>query len=135
MTMKLLIVVAETLRSDVPPPGVAPLIQAASEIKVLSPSVVGKLAWLTGDIDEGRRVANARLTEMLGRVADETPDVPVTDQMGDELVGTAVAEAFDDFDADHVLLVVAPGDAQWRRRRVVERFLDEYQVPVTLAVT
>ena len=130
--MKLLIAVGEVPKVETPPPAIAAIVGAATEIRVLSPSLVGPLHWLTGDIDKARLVANDRLTEMLKRL--EAADAPVSGIRGDELAGTALAEAFGDFDADHVVLVAASGDTLWRRRRVLERLLDEYGVSVTIAL-
>lgn len=129
--MKLLIAVGEVPSNETPPPPIAALLAAATEIRILSPSQAGPLQWLTGDIDKAQRVANDRLTEMLCRL-DAAADVPVSGLRGDELAATALAEALGDFDADHVVLVAARGDSLWRRRRLLDRLLDDYGLSVTI---
>jgi hypothetical protein len=130
--MRLLIAVGESPKEDTPPPAVAALLAAATEIRVLSPSLVGPLHWLTGDVDKAQRVAEDRLTQMLGRL--EAADASVTSVRGDELTGTALADALRGFPADHALLIAASGDTLWRRRRVLERLLDEYHLSVTIVL-
>jgi hypothetical protein len=130
--VKLLIAVGETPGEERRPEAVAALIAAATEIRVLSPSLVGPLHWLAGDIDKAHRVAEDRLTEMLGRL--EGADATVSGVLGDELAGTALADGLRGFDADHVLLVAASSDRFWRRRKVLERLLDEYGVSVTIVL-
>jgi hypothetical protein len=130
--MKLLIAVAETPKEQTPPQAVSAILEAATEIRVLSPSIVGPLRWLAGAVDKAQRIAEDRLTEMLGRLEDT--DAIVSGARGDELVGTAIADAMRGFDADHVLLIAAAGDTQWRRRHVLERLLDEYGLSVTVVL-
>lgn len=130
--MRLLIAIAETPTAEQPPPAVAALIGEATEIRVLSPSLVGPLHWLTGDIDKARRIADDRLAEMLGRLEDA--DAPVTGIRGDELAGTALAEGLQGFDADHVLLIAASSDRLWRRQKVLQRLLDQYGLSVTIVL-
>jgi len=50
-----------------------------------------------------RRIADDRLTDMLGRLAPA--DASVTGVRGDELVGTALADALRDFEADHATAI------------------------------
>jgi hypothetical protein len=131
--MKLLIAVGETPKSDVPPPGVAAIIEAATEIQVTSPAMVGPLKWLAGETDKARRVANDRLGEMLRRIDDTDAEVSVAD-LGHEPPSIALAEALGDFDADHVLIVADSGDTRWRRRRVLDELLDREGLVFTVVV-
>ena len=101
--MRLLIAVGETPAEDTPPPAVAALLAVATEIRVMSPSLVGPLQWLDGDVDEARRIADDRLTDMLGRLGPA--DASVTGVRGDELAGTALAGALRDFEADHATAI------------------------------
>jgi hypothetical protein len=83
-------------------------------------------------VDKAQRIAEDRLTEMLGRL--EEADAPVSGVRGDELVGTAIVDALRGFNADHTLLVATAGDTQWRRRRVLERLVDGYGLSVTVVL-
>src|SRR5688572_17253056 len=50
------------------PPLVRVLIQAASEIVVMTPVLVSRLAWLASDTDRARFEADERLSAVLGHV-------------------------------------------------------------------
>lgn len=130
--MRLLIAVGETPAEDTPPPAVAALLAVATEIRVMSPSLVGPLQWLAGDVDKARRIADDRPTDMLGRLGPA--DASVTGVRGDELAGTALADTLRDFEADHAMLLAAPDDTLWHRRRVLERLLDDYGLSVTIVL-
>lgn len=130
--MKLLILAGDEPSAETPPAAVAALLDAASEVHVVAPSIVGPLHWLTGAIDDARHDADDRLTALLGH-----PDMPegTSGTVGDELAGTSIADALRAFDADHVLVIAASGDGLWRKRRVVERLLDDHGLTVTIALT
>lgn len=70
--MKLLIFVGEAPTATTPPPAVTALLDAATEVYVVAPSIVGPIDWLTGHIDDARSEADDRLSALWGR--PETPD-------------------------------------------------------------
>ena len=49
------------------PVGIATLVNAASEILVMSPSLPGRLDFLTNDTARARQLADERLADVLGR--------------------------------------------------------------------
>lgn len=130
--MRLLIAVGKAASDAMEiPTGVSTLVNAASEILVLSPSLVGPLAWLTGEVDEARRTADHRLEEALSQL--ESTDASVAGMRGDELLRGAFDRAFRDFAADHVLIAVAASNRRiWQRQDVLTHLLDHYGVPVTI---
>lgn len=130
--MKLLIAVGETPSTTQPPAAIAALLAAATEIQVLSPSLVGPLSWLTGGVDRARLDADDRLNEMLGRLEGLEADAAGT--RGDELAGTALSDVLDRFAADHVMLIASSSDRLWQRRKVLDRLLQERGLTVTIAL-
>lgn len=129
--MKLLIAVGATPKTEEGPAAVKALLAAASEIRVMSPSVVGTFQWLSGDVDEARRIADDRLTEMLGRLE---PSSTTTGSVGDELAENAFADIFRTFQADHVLLIAASTARLWQQRKVLDNLLESHGVSVTLVL-
>jgi hypothetical protein len=65
-----LIVAAGAAVADVDdlPAGVQTLVDAAAEILVMSPSLVGPVSWLTGDVDRARHLAESRLEAVLDQL-------------------------------------------------------------------
>lgn len=101
--MKVLIAAAAAVEHvDQIPIGVRHLIAAATEIRVMSPSLVGPLRWLAGDVDEARYSSQHRLDVVVGQLADAGRDV--TGERGDELGPTALDDALRQFEADHVIV-------------------------------
>jgi len=69
---------------------------------------------------------------MLGRLDDS--GIAAEGTRGDELAGTALGEALDRFDAEHVILIAATTDKLWQRRQVLDRLLQERGLSVTIAL-
>ena len=134
-TVRLLIAVGETVSDETEvPAGVRLIVDAASEILVMSPSLVGRLDWLTGEVDRARRVANERLSTALGQLG--SLGVTVEGVRGDELLHSAFDDAIADFRPEHVLIVVPGQDyAVWQRQGVLEHLLDRARLPVTVFAT
>src|SRR5688500_3736611 len=72
------------------PPLVRELLDAASEVLVITPILPGKLQWLASDTDRARHEADERLNKVLGHMAEL--DVPAAGQVGDETPLTAFAD-------------------------------------------
>lgn len=133
--MRLLIAVGE-LVADEPdvPDGVRAVVDAASEILVMSPSLVGRLDWLTGDVDRARRTANERLSTALGQL--RSADATVEGVRGDEVLRSAFDDAVNELRPEHVIIVVPRRDyAVWQRQGVLEHLLDHHRLPVTVFAT
>jgi hypothetical protein len=129
--MKLLVVTGETPDREAPA-GIEALLASATDILVISPSLVSPLRWLTGDIDEARRVADERLSNVLGLL--EGTEADVKGQRGEELLRTAFDSAIASFQPDHLIVVVPEGDSLWRRHHVLDYVVDHYRLPLTVVV-
>jgi hypothetical protein len=132
--MKLLIAAGETVSdSSELPAGVRLLIDGASEILVMSPTLVDRLAWLTGDVDRARRIADERLATVLGQLGSEGHSA--SGVRGDELPGTSFADAILQFSPDHVLIGLrAPDRSGWQERGLLEHLLGRFGLPLTVFV-
>src|SRR5919108_5562577 len=78
-----LLFVADTAVADVDElqPSVRAVIDAAAEVYVVTPTLPGRLAWLTDDVDRFRHVADERLDTVLGHmrsIGAHASDVTVT---------------------------------------------------------
>lgn len=130
--MRLLIATGETVkhREDLPA-GIATLLGAASEILVMSPSLVGRLEWLTGGVDAARHVAEERLTTVLDQLASTAATVQGV--RGDELLRTAFDDAVGSFHPDHVVIVAKHEHyVNWERQRVLQHLLNVHRLAVTI---
>jgi hypothetical protein len=130
--VKLLIAAAEAVeRASQIPAGVRLLIDGATEIWVMSPSVVSPIQWLTGGVDEARRSAEQRLDVILDQLNGE--GIAASGMRGDELGPTAFDDALSQFPAEHV--VISFGTAKqgsWQRRQAINHLVDRYQIPFTI---
>jgi hypothetical protein len=113
------------------PESVRQLVDSASDVRVLSPTLVGPLQWLYGDIDEARRIADDRLEVILGQL--ESVGVAASGRVGDESARDAFEDAIRQFGPDHILIAVAT--SRYNRRRlhdVVDHLLEGFRLPVTI---
>jgi hypothetical protein len=131
--MRILIGAGDALSDTTLPPGVDSLLRSATDIRVLSPTLVGRVQWLTGDIDHGRRVADDRLIEVLGSLCER--GIHATGGRGDELPRTAFADAVRRFGPDHILLGLSGREhATWQRHNLVDHLINDHRLPVTAFV-
>jgi hypothetical protein len=129
---RLLIAAGEAASSpDQLPSGVRLLIDEADEILVLSPTLPGRLQWLSSDTDRAKQEADERLERVLGHLAE----------IGADAVGTIGADeqilAFEDavarFSPTHILIGLRSQDrAGWQERGLVERLLERIRIPITV---
>jgi hypothetical protein len=114
------------------PPLVRRLIEASSEILVVSPVLVRRLRWLASDTDRARYEADERLGAVLGQVQELAPG-GVTAQVGDDAPLTAFDDAVRQFRPDHILIALRATDhAEWQERGLVDAVLARFHIPVTI---
>jgi nucleotide-binding universal stress UspA family protein len=127
-----LLFVADAAVADVDelPPAVRSVLDAAHEIHVLTPTLPGRLAWLSDDVDECRHVADDRLDTVLGHMRSMGVDASGRARRGSVL--TVIADAVADFTPDHILLALRSAEhANWQERRLVEHIEQRFDLPVT----
>ena len=113
------------------PPLVRGLLDAASDVLVITPILPGGLQWLVSDTDRARHEADERLNVVLGHM--EELGVPAAGRVGDETPLVAFADAVRDFRPDHILIALRAGEnAGWQERRLVDQVRDRFRIPVTV---
>jgi hypothetical protein len=114
------------------PPLVRSLIQAASEILVVTPVLPGRLQWLASDTDRVRHEADERLRTVISHVEELAPDTARTGAIGDETPLTAFADAVRRFRPDHILLALRAADhSAWQERGLTDR-VRAFHIPLTI---
>jgi hypothetical protein len=132
--MKLLIAVGDVASdaSEVPE-SVRLLIDGASNILVMSPSLVSRIDWLTGDVDRARHETDERVAAVVGQL--ETPGKTVKGIRGDELVRSAFDDAIRSFVPDHIVIALRAAETKaWQRKGLLEHLLEVHRLPVTTFV-
>lgn len=111
------------------PRAIRPLVDQA-EVFVLAPTLTTRLQSLTGDIDDARASAQARLRTVFDHM--HADGLEPRGGIGDEDQVAAIADALASFDADlMVLRVHAEGsrNENWRERRLAKRVRSHFDVP------
>jgi hypothetical protein len=113
------------------PAGVRVLIDQADEILVMVPTLPGRLAWLAGEIDKTREVADARLQAILGQL--EAADERAEGVVGSDDPMVAFGDAVADFDPDHILIALRSRDeGDWQEKGLIDQVLKRFGLPVTV---
>jgi hypothetical protein len=113
------------------PPSIRALIEGASEVFVITPTLPGPLQWLASDIDTARQVADERLNVVLGQVESLNPSA--SGQVGDETPLTAFEDAYRSFRPDHILIGLRAGDhAGWQERGLLDQVVADFHLPTTI---
>jgi hypothetical protein len=115
------------------PPLIRSLVQAASDILVVTPVLPGRLQWLASDTDRVRHEADDRLQTVLAHVESVAPGVAASGQIGDETPLSAFADAVHRFAPDHILVALRASDhSGWQERQLTDRVLAEFHIPLTV---
>jgi hypothetical protein len=130
---RLLIATGEAAASqDDLPRLVRTLIENASELLVMTPTLVSRLQWLASDTDRARYEADERLSTVLGHVETLTPEAEVSGRIGDDTPFTAFADAIREFGPDHILVALRSGDhSGWQERGLLDQ-IREFGIPITV---
>ncbi|UGS34771.1 hypothetical protein DSM104329_01153 [Capillimicrobium parvum] len=106
------------------------MIDSATEVYVLTPTLPGRLAWLADDIDRCRHIADERLDTVVGHM--RSIGVDANGAAGRGSVLTVVADAVADFTPDHILIALRDSEhANWQERRLIEHIQERFGVAVT----
>ena len=113
------------------PPLVRGLLDAASDVLVITPLLPGGLQWLVSDTDRARHEADERLNAVLGHM--ETLGVAAEGRVGDETPLTALEDAVRQFRPDHILIALRAEDhAGWQERGLVDQVRARFRIPITV---
>jgi nucleotide-binding universal stress UspA family protein len=112
------------------PPVVCAIIDAATEVNVLTPTLPGRLAWLADDVDRFRHYADERLDTVLSYMHAIGADAGGAARRGSVL--TVIADAVTAFEPDHILIALHVSEhADWQERRLIEHVENRFRLPVT----
>jgi len=112
------------------PAPVRAMIDAAAEVYVITPSLPGRLDWLTDAVDRSRHLADERLDSVLGHV--RALGAHASGRRGDDVTLSAFADAVADFQPDHILIGLRSSEhANWQERGLVEQVRQRFGLPVT----
>jgi hypothetical protein len=113
------------------PSSVRALLDAASEILVITPILPSRLQWWVSDTDRARHQADERLNVVLGQMGEM--GLPAAGRVGDETPLTAVDDAIRSFRPDHLLIALrGPDDAGWQEEGLLDRVLEHFDLPITV---
>jgi hypothetical protein len=130
---RLLIATGEAAASEHELPAlVRTLIESASELLVMTPTLISRLQWLASDTDRARFEADERLSTVLGHVEALAPEAGVRGRIGDETPLTAFSDAIRDFLPDHILIALRSSDhSGWQERGLLDQ-IREFGIPITV---
>jgi hypothetical protein len=131
-----LLIVAGAHLADISqlPPAARALVDGASEIFVVTPSLPSEVHLWTDDIDRARREADARLDAILTDLEMITSDSQSTGGMrGDQVPLTAFDDAVRNFKPTSILIALRAADrASWQEHGLVEQVEVRFHLPVTV---
>jgi nucleotide-binding universal stress UspA family protein len=112
------------------PPIICAIIGAATRVYVLTPSLPGRLAWLTDDVDRFEHYADDRLDVVLSQVHAIGADADGAGGRGSVI--EVITDAVADFDPDHLLIALhVSTHANWQEHRLIEHVEDRFRLPIS----
>jgi hypothetical protein len=115
------------------PASVRRLVEGASEILVIAPTLPSRFEWLASATDKAREHADERLHRVLSHV-DEL-GAPAQGSVGADDPMLAFDEAIADFSPDHILIALRDANrADWQERGLLDGLLQRFALPVTVFV-
>jgi nucleotide-binding universal stress UspA family protein len=112
------------------PRAVRAVIDAAADLYVVTPTLPGRLAWLSDEVDAVRHVADERLDTVLGHMRSLGAHADGLAARGSVL--TVIADAVREFQPDHIVIALRSSEhANWQERRLVGHIEARFGLPVT----
>jgi hypothetical protein len=131
MSAKLLVVAGEAATHVKELPfGVRELIEASEEILVITPTLPGRLEWLSSATDRSREEADERLKTVLGHLEDVGTGAEGAVGGDDPL--EAIADGVRAFAPDHLLIALRAGEnAGWQEKGLLDGIEERFALPMT----
>jgi nucleotide-binding universal stress UspA family protein len=112
------------------PIAVRAVIDAATELYVVTPTLPGRLAWLADDVDRFRHIADERLDTVLDHM--RSIGAQATGRAARGSVIRVIADAIEEFRPDHILIALRSSEhANWQERRLIAHVEERFGLPVT----
>ncbi|MCA1835713.1 MAG: hypothetical protein LC721_05020 [Actinobacteria bacterium] len=129
---KRVLLVADTAIADVGelPPPVRALIDKATELYVVTPTLPEPLDWLAWEINPARHAADQRLDIVLDQV--RSIGARASGKTGDDSILTAFADAIAEFQPDHIVIALRSSEhANWQERGLIKHVKERFRLPLT----
>ncbi len=98
---------------------------------VISPSLPGRIDWLTSATDKATQQADERLRAVLGHLDELGADARGRVGADDPLV--AFEDAIREFGPDHILIGLRAADrAGWQERGLLDLIQERFAIPMTV---
>lgn len=111
------------------PPAARAVMDAAAEVYVLTPSLPGRLDWLSSGNDRSRHLADERLDTVLGQM--QTIGARASEATDQEPVMSALTDAVTEFLPDQILIGLrGPEHANWQERGLLDNVAKDFGVPL-----
>jgi hypothetical protein len=132
MGPKLLIAVGEAASSTAQvPPAIRAVVDAATEVFVVAPTLPGRLDWLNSDTDAAHQRADERLRTVLGQLGEMGAEA--RGAVGSDEPIEAFADAIRAFEPDHLLIALRSSPSSgWQEQGLIERVVERFGLPVTV---
>jgi hypothetical protein len=115
------------------PPSIRALLDEASEIMVISPTLSSRFEWLASATDKARSQADERLERVLSHLDEIGASARGAVGADDPLL--AFEDAVADFGPDHILIALRGGDRDgWQERGLLDALLERFSTPLTVFV-
>jgi hypothetical protein len=127
-----LLIVSDAALADADqlPPLVRTLIDGATELFVVTPSLPGRGAWLASELNPSRHDAAERLDAVLDNMRAIGGNA--SGMIGDDTALTAVDDAVAEFKPDHILIALRSDEhANWQEKGLIEQVMNRCGLPLT----
>jgi hypothetical protein len=133
--MRLLVTAGGAAESaEAVPESIGTLVESASEILVVAPTLPNRLEWLVSATDKAREQADERLGAVLGQL-DELGASDTQGAVGADDPMLAFEESVAAFEPDHILVALRGADrAGWQERGLLDDLVERFSLPVTVFV-
>jgi nucleotide-binding universal stress UspA family protein len=112
------------------PSAVRTVIDTASEVYVVTPTLPGRLAWLADDVDGHRHIADERLDTVLGHMHSIDARAGGMARRGSVL--TVIADAVAEVQPDHILIALRSSEhANWQEHGLIAHVEQRFGLPLT----
>jgi nucleotide-binding universal stress UspA family protein len=111
------------------PPAARTVIDTASEVYVVTPTLPGRLAWLADDVDRHRHIADERLDTMLSHMHSIDARADGIARRGGVL--TVIADAVADIQPDDILIALRSSEhANWQEHGLIAHIEQRFGLPL-----
>jgi hypothetical protein len=114
------------------PPGVQTLIESATAIHVIAPTLPDRFEWLASATDEATQQADERLAKVLSQVESAGGSEPSAEVGADDPL-LAFEDSVRSFEPNHILIGLRSEDRRgWQERGLLDAVQERFGLPLTV---